>query len=157
MEHGEVHHILHLVPFVSSTSPLAVDHIVRLFISQVIQMWNALTSLNYSRKHGATSKNCTLSLSIRDWDTVTWKQVGHPLVGTLITSASSDSHSRLRWPSDRQDIAIFQHSALWSSDVTIHIDGKHVLSGGQDKMISDRAVPKDVLPERLASTARFRY
>ncbi|KAG2085061.1 hypothetical protein BD769DRAFT_1397416 [Suillus cothurnatus] len=93
-------------------------------------MWDALTSLNYSRKHGATSKNCTLSLSIRDWDIVTWKQVGHPLVGTLIASASSDSHSRLRWPSDRQDIAIFQHSALWSSDVTIHIDGKHVLSGG---------------------------
>jgi hypothetical protein len=120
-------------------------------------MWNALTSFNYSRKRGVSLQSRTvLSLTIREWNTATWKQVGHPLAGILpIAFASSDSHVRLQELSDRRTIATFQRSALWTSDVTIYVDDKCILSGGQDEM-SGWAMPKDALPEKPASAACFR-
>jgi hypothetical protein len=123
---------------------------------RLIVMWNAITSFNYSRKRGASLQSRTvLSLTIREWNTVTWKQVGRPLAGTLIAFASSDSHVRLQKLSDRRTIATFQYSALWTSDVTIYVDDKCILSGGQDEM-SDWVMPNDALPEKPASAARFR-
>ncbi|KAG1750616.1 WD40-repeat-containing domain protein [Suillus paluster] len=98
--------------------------------------------------------------TIREWDVSTWEQVGdawvghtdliyaiaiHP-AGTLVASASYDRHVRLWGLSDRRTIAIFQHSAPLFC-VTFSIDGKHILSGGDDKMISEWEVPKDVLPK----------
>ncbi|KIK34683.1 hypothetical protein CY34DRAFT_622758 [Suillus luteus UH-Slu-Lm8-n1] len=119
-------------------------------------MWNALTSFNYSRKRGASLQSRTvLSLTIREWNTATCKQVGYPLAGILIAFASSDSHVRLQELSDRRTTTTFQRSALWTSDVTIYIDDKCILSGGQDEM-SNWAIAKDALPEEPASAACFR-
>jgi WD40 repeat protein len=42
----------------------------------------------------------------------------------------------------KKTIAIFQHSAP-TMCVTFSVDGKHILSGGGDKMISEWVVPED--------------
>ncbi|KAG0703318.1 hypothetical protein DFH29DRAFT_1078995 [Suillus ampliporus] len=81
--------------------------------------------------------------TIREWDTSTWKQVGHPWTGhtsgiwtiaihptgMFVASASYDNNVRLWRLSDRRTIAIFQHSAS-TQCVTFSMDGKHILSGG---------------------------
>jgi WD40 repeat protein len=93
--------------------------------------------------------------TIREWDSSTWQQVGHPWKGhtdginaiainrdgTLVASASWDNHVRLWRLSDRQTIAIFKHSSSLCS-VTFSVDGRHILSGGYDKKISEWEVPK---------------
>ncbi|KAG2345951.1 WD40 repeat-like protein [Suillus weaverae] len=90
--------------------------------------------------------------TIREWDTLTWEQVGHPWrghtysinaiavhpAGTLVASASSDNHVRLWRLSDRRTIAIFQHSSPLKC-VTFSADGKYILSGGEDNRISEGA------------------
>ncbi|KAG2067868.1 hypothetical protein BDR04DRAFT_1104217, partial [Suillus decipiens] len=91
---------------------------------------------------------------MREWDTFTWKQVGQALPGALITSTCSDSHVRLQRLSDRQTIATFQRSALWTSNIAFYIDVKSIPSGSQDKIISDWTVPKDALPEIPASAVQ---
>jgi WD40 repeat protein len=65
--------------------------------------------------------------------------------GTLLASASIDSQVRLWRLSDERNIAIFKHTnqALCA---TFSTDGKHILSGGRDKVISKWAVP---LPEDI--------
>jgi WD40 repeat protein len=106
--------------------------------------------------------------TIREWDTSTWKQVGEPWkghsanirmiafnpAGTLLASASDDHQVRLWRFSDRRTIAIFKHT-YGAYCVTFSTDGKHVLSGGGDKMISKWAVPllEDILKDQ-ASDAR---
>jgi WD40 repeat protein len=94
--------------------------------------------------------------TIREWDPLTWKQVGHPWkghtwgitaiainpAGTLVASASGDKHVRLWRLSDRQNIGIFQHSSPLLC-VTFSVDGRHILSGGNDKKVSEWEVPKD--------------
>jgi WD40 repeat protein len=99
---------------------------------------------------GGHNEDCT----IREWDSLTWQQVGHPWkghtsyvtaiaihpAGTLVASASDDKHVRLWRLSDRQTIAIFKHSSTPNS-VAFSSDGKHILSGGHDKKISEWAVP----------------
>jgi WD40 repeat protein len=92
--------------------------------------------------------------TIREWDPLTWQQVGQPWkghtsyiwaiaidpAGTLVASASYDKHVRLWRLSDRQNIGVFEHSSpLWS--VTFSVDGRHILSGDRDKKISEWEVP----------------
>jgi WD40 repeat protein len=106
---------------------------------------------------------------IRVWDSSTWKQVGEPWKGhtgniymvalnpsgTLVASASNDHQVRLWRFSDQRTIAIFKHINE-AFCVTFSTDGKHVLSGGRDEMISKWAVPllDDILKDQ-ASNARF--
>jgi WD40 repeat protein len=102
--------------------------------------------------------------TIRGWDTSTWEQVGSPCkgnttkgintlvvnpTGTLVASASHDHYVRLWRLSDRRIIASFKHSHPVCC-VTFSTDGKHILSGGLDKKISQWAVPS------LESKACFR-
>ncbi|KAG2055118.1 WD40 repeat-like protein [Suillus hirtellus] len=98
--------------------------------------------------------------TIREWDTSTWQQVGDPWKGhfevihaislnssgTLLASASHDNRVRLWRLSDRRNIAIFRHSGEVNC-VTFSANGKHVLSGGVDKKISEWPTPEDALPE----------
>jgi len=98
--------------------------------------------------------------NIREWDTLTWKQVGdhrsgHTDVvqaiainpaGTLVASASVDNHMRLWRPSDRRIIAILKDiDQLYC--VTFSADGKYILSGGRHGLIKEWAVPEDALLE----------
>jgi WD40 repeat protein len=92
--------------------------------------------------------------TIREWNSSTWKQVGHPWKGhtnyiyaiaidpsgTLVASASRDKHVRLWQLSGRRIIGIFEHSSSLNT-VTFSVDGRHVYSGGGDKKISEWAVP----------------
>lgn len=95
---------------------------------------------------------------IQEWDTSTWKHVGghqptgycsrhvkniviNP-AGALVAFASLDKHVRLWRLSDQKTIAIFEHSAP-TMCVTFSIDGKNILSGGGDKIISEWVVPED--------------
>jgi WD40 repeat protein len=93
--------------------------------------------------------------TIREWDPLTWQQVGHPWkghtgrvwaiaidpAGTLVASASSDKHVRLWWLSDGLNIGIFEHSSSWLYTVTFSADGRHILSGGGDNKILEWEVP----------------
>ncbi|KAG0700213.1 hypothetical protein DFH29DRAFT_1056384 [Suillus ampliporus] len=99
--------------------------------------------------------------TIREWDASTWKQLGDPWMGhtnhinaiavhpagTHIASASYDNHVRLWRLSDRQTIAIFQHSNV-AGCATFSRDGKYIFSGGRDNMISEWKAPKDASPEK---------
>jgi WD40 repeat protein len=90
--------------------------------------------------------------TIREWDPLTWQQVGlpwkghthsitaivvhvHP-AGTLVASASFDKHVHLWRLSDQRNIGIFKHSQMLNT-VTFLVDGRHILSGGQDNKISE--------------------
>jgi WD40 repeat protein len=98
-----------------------------------------------------------IDTTIRQWDSPNWQQVGHPWyghtrpinaiaidpTGTLVASASADNHVRLWRLSDRQNVGIFEHSSTLRS-VTFSVDGRHILSGGQDEKISEWEVPKSV-------------
>ncbi|OJA09468.1 hypothetical protein AZE42_07143 [Rhizopogon vesiculosus] len=101
--------------------------------------------------------------TIREWDTSTWRRVGDPWrghtdkinalavnsTGTLLASTSSDKHVRLWRLSDRQTIAIFT-TAVEVQCVAFSIDGKRILSGGQDKKISEWVVPKHALKDQVS-------
>jgi WD40 repeat protein len=109
--------------------------------------------------------------TIHEWDTSTWKQVGGPWtdphVGpintlavnstgpdTLVASASYDGHVRLWRLVDRRIIAIFKHSnSVWC--MTFSLDGKYILSGGQDEKISEWAVP--IEDESLAEVSSHSF
>lgn len=107
--------------------------------------------------------------AIQEWDTSTWKQVdndwtGHSHrikdilinpAGTLVATASLDEDVCLWRLSDRQTIARFQHSAP-TMCVTFSIDGKHILSGGGDKEISEWAVPDDANSKVFITTVAAR-
>ncbi|KAG2359514.1 hypothetical protein BDR07DRAFT_1414832, partial [Suillus spraguei] len=60
--------------------------------------------------------------------------------GTLLASASEDKQVRIWRLSDQRAIAIVKHTESVYY-VTFSTDGKHILSGGNDKMISEWAVP----------------
>ncbi|KAG2136881.1 hypothetical protein BD769DRAFT_1439025, partial [Suillus cothurnatus] len=80
-----------------------------------------------------------------------WKKVAHPLAGTPIASTFFDSKVGLRQLSVRQTFTTFQRSALSTSCVTLSMDNKRILSGHQDRIISDWAAPDNVLPETPVS------
>jgi len=119
------------------------------------------------------SSGSNLDPTIRIWDSSTWKQVGEPWkghtksvcmialnpAGTLLVSASGDNQVRLWRLSDQRTIAIFKHTDMVYC-VTFSMDGKHILSGGLDHMISKWAVPlpEDILQDHAshASFAHFR-
>jgi len=96
--------------------------------------------------------------TIREWDPLTWQQVGHPWkghtdrinaisihpAGTLVASASDDKHVRLWSLLYGRTIAIFQHSSS-PRCVTFSVDGKRILSGGDDKKISEWESPKHII------------
>jgi WD40 repeat protein len=103
---------------------------------------------------GGHRPDCT----IREWHPSTWKQVHDPWIGhtdditaiavnyngTLVASASEDKHVRLWGLSGRETIMIFQHSDRVRS-VIFSFDRKHVLSGGDDKKISEWEIPEKAL------------
>jgi WD40 repeat protein len=98
--------------------------------------------------------------TIREWDPLTWQQVGLPWkchtdlicaiaidpTGTLVASASFDKHVCLWRLSDRQTIGVFQHSSSVYT-VTFSVDGRHILSGGGDNKISEWDIPKSFYPK----------
>ncbi|KAG2143534.1 quinon protein alcohol dehydrogenase-like superfamily [Suillus bovinus] len=97
--------------------------------------------------------------TIREWDALTWQQVGVPwaghtdringiainATGTLAASASSDNHVRLWQLSDQRAIVTFKHPST-SLCVTFSVDGKHILSGAGNRIlewtISEKLHPK---------------
>ncbi|OJA17103.1 hypothetical protein AZE42_12974 [Rhizopogon vesiculosus] len=73
--------------------------------------------------------------------------------GTLLASASFDNHVRLWRLSDRQTIAIFTTAGKVYC-VAFSMNGKRILSGGEDKKISEWAVPNHA-PKDQASEACY--
>ncbi|KAG2749467.1 WD40 repeat-like protein [Suillus brevipes Sb2] len=126
----------------------------------------------YNPRHEGTHRNVSLAWTpdgtrllsggdrndptIREWDPLTWQQVGHlqweghttdinaiaiDPTGTLVASSSHDKQVRLWRLSDRQNIGVFEHSSSVHT-VTFSVDGAHILSGGGDSKISEWEVPK---------------
>jgi WD40 repeat protein len=136
-----------------------------------IHIYNSGTRERVASFKGHTNRNLSLAWTpdgtrllsggssgdptIREWDPLTWQQVGHPWkghthsiwaiainpAGTLVASASFDKHVRLWRLSDRQNIGVFQHSSSDIYSVTFSVDGRHILSGGEDNKISEWEVP----------------
>ncbi|KAG1799939.1 uncharacterized protein HD556DRAFT_1439606 [Suillus plorans] len=92
---------------------------------------------------------------ILEWDTSTWQQVGQPYkghtsdiytiaihpAGALVASASEFDYYILLWRlSDQQTIAVFQDSSI-PRCVMFSVDGKHILSGGDDDKLSEWVHP----------------
>ncbi|KAG1726975.1 uncharacterized protein EDB91DRAFT_899684 [Suillus paluster] len=151
-----------------------------------IEIYNSDASKRVAHFKGHTGRNFALAWTpdgkrllsggdemdptIREWDTSTWTQVGSPCqashdnhvyniaihpTGTHVASVSHD-HVRLCRLSDRETIATFKHSG-WAACVTFSTDGRHILSGGGDNMISQWETPKGVNLEILSvntTTAR---
>jgi WD40 repeat protein len=98
--------------------------------------------------------------AIREWDSLTWMQIGQiwkghtghqwrmavNCDGTVVASPTKHNHIRLWRRSDRQTIAIFQHSDS-PRCVTFSMNGKYILAGGNDKKVSKWAVPEHAWPE----------
>jgi WD40 repeat protein len=148
--------------------------------TNIIEIYNSSTRELVTSFKGHTSHNFGLAWTpdglrlltggneldptIREWNTTTWQQVGDPWTGhsdyinvivvhpagTLVASLCHKRHVRLWRLSDRRTVAIFKHS-LPPEWVTFSADGKKILSGGNDKMISEWAIPDDI-----NSKVRFR-
>ncbi|KAJ8588497.1 WD40 repeat-like protein [Rhizopogon salebrosus TDB-379] len=99
--------------------------------------------------------------TIQEWDSLTWNKIGRQIWkghtghqwrmamncdGTVVASPTKHNHIRLWWLSDRQTIAIFQHSDS-PRCVTFSMDGKYILAGGNNQKVSKWAVPEHAWPE----------
>ncbi|KAG1787973.1 uncharacterized protein HD556DRAFT_1448301 [Suillus plorans] len=107
--------------------------------------------------------------TIREWDATTWKQVGDPWTGhlnhisaiaihpagTLVASASHDKHVRLWRLSDRRTVATFKPSSTQFC-ITFSVDGNHILSGGENQMISEWTTPQGFHPKACFPITRAR-
>ena len=95
---------------------------------------------------------------IRQWDSLTWKQVGdiwkgdsnckHFAVncnGSIVASVTAGNHIRLWRFSNRQTIAIFQEKCI-PRCIAFSMDGKRILVGSLCK-VSEWAVPEHAWPE----------
>jgi WD40 repeat protein len=141
-----------------------------------IQIWNPRTSECIAKLRGAMSGNVSVAWTpdgkrllsagtrlypnILEWDTSTWQSVGDPWsghsdqiaalavnsAGTLVASASHDSHVRLWCLSDRRAIAVFKASDAMCS-VAFSIDGQYILCGGVHENITEWVVPDGALLE----------
>ncbi|KAG2746500.1 WD40 repeat-like protein [Suillus brevipes Sb2] len=137
---------------------------------KTLRIWDLETGVVLKKMEGHSSENLSLAWTpdgtrllsggdeddptIREWDSLTWQQVGHPWeghtshiwaiainpAGTLVASASNDNHVRLWRLSDRQNIGVFQHSSGVYT-VTFSVDGRHILSGGGGNKTSEWEVP----------------
>ncbi|KAG2040061.1 WD40-repeat-containing domain protein [Suillus americanus] len=131
-----------------------------------IVIYNSSTRESVANLKGPTSSNvslawtpdstCLLSAgdhrdpTIREWDASTWTQIGDPWTGhtegitaiainfggTMVASASRDNHVHLWQLSNRRTIAVFKHSDSVNC-VTFTMNGRHILSGGDDRKISE--------------------
>ncbi|KAG2071022.1 WD40 repeat-like protein [Suillus decipiens] len=105
--------------------------------------------------------------TIREWDTLTWKQVGNPWKGhfkniqaislnsngTLLASASDDNCVRLWRVSDQRTIVVFKHPSEVRC-VTFSADDTRILSGDQEK-VSEWSVSRDnMLEDRSENVAK---
>jgi WD40 repeat protein len=89
--------------------------------------------------------------TIREWDSSTWRQVGHPweghveditslamnASGTVVASASIDNYICI-WQLPLLPVSLKHTSSVQC--VAFSMDGKHILSGGSDNKISEWAV-----------------
>ncbi|KAG1785064.1 uncharacterized protein HD556DRAFT_1460881 [Suillus plorans] len=146
------------------TFAVATDQDIQIYTDGKLQM-----TLNHSRgtRSLAWSPDAKRLLSggddgdsnIREWDTSSWTQVGEPWTGHMYkintiavhsagmhaVSASSDNSVCLWQLSDKQTVAIFQHtSSVICAAFSAY--GAHILSGGHDKKVSVWAAPVGTLP-----------
>ena len=112
--------------------------------------------------------------TIREWDALTWQQVGDPWsghtddvcaitlnpTGTLVASASGDNRVRLWRLSDQRTIAIFEHLEPVYC-VTFSADSKYILCGGGNSSIIEWGIPEDAIledsPNEQASDVSFGF
>jgi WD40 repeat protein len=143
---------------------------------QNIQIYNPGTRACVASFKGHTEHNLSLAwtldgtrllsggdthdLTIREWDPLTWQQVGLPWEGhadeicaiaihpdgMLAASASSEDDVRLWRLSDQQTVAIFQLTSALHC-VTFSVEGKHILGGGDYDGILEWEIPKGIHPK----------
>jgi hypothetical protein len=109
MEDGEIYHVIHIIPCVSSTGSCSWSYsslVYSLSNSNIVECIDLFqlfkeTPRNLEELHSHLKANRTL-----------------PCKRT----------HRLRWLSDCQIIDIFQCSALWTLNVTIYIDSERIMS-----------------------------